>query len=163
MTKKSLFAAALLLLVGTAVIAKSMPKTIKIVAGSGKVMVNGKEYTPGTPLPKGAKITVTGDVTMQIGNVTITTSGGEFKMSGDSIRVVSGSAQVTNAAGMTQTVAAGQKVSVESKPAAPAQSQDQQASGDDSGTAGQESSNTLPPPPPPNPQQDTNVASPSAP
>src|SRR5258708_3330921 len=101
MTMKSLFAAALLLCIGTAAMAKAKPVTLKIVSGSGKVLVNGKEYVPGSELPRGAKISVQGgDATLQIGDATVTAAPNtELKLSGSSIVVVSGSAQVTNAAG----------------------------------------------------------------
>ena len=113
MIKKLLFAVSLLSFVGTAVMAAKAPLTLQVIGGSGKVMVNGKEYVPGTALPKGAKIQVIGDATIKIGGATVKTSGGELKLSGNSIRVVSGTAEVTSASGQTQTLAAGQQATFE--------------------------------------------------
>lgn len=152
MTKRMLFAAAMLLCFGTAVMAKTAPKTIEVVSGSGKVLVNGTEYVPGTPLPKNAKVTVQGQATLKIGGATITTDGGEFKVKGNSIQVVSGSVEVTTAVG-TQTLTAGQSAKTESPTAPPTVA-----------AATESPDSTIPPPPPPpaNPAQNQAV-SPSAP
>jgi hypothetical protein len=156
MTKKSLFAAALLLcmgMYGTAVMAKPAPKTIEVVGGTGKIQVNGKDYVPGTPLPKNAKITVTGgDATMKIGGDTVKAMPGcDLQVKGDNLTVLSGSADVTNAAGVTTTIAAGGTVSV-AAPAAPAAATTTTSNKTD------DNSGTIPPPPPapaPNAQQNT--------
>lgn len=154
---KSMAALVLSLALAAPAMAKRAPVTIQVVGTtSAKIMVNGKEYVPGTPLPRHAKITVNGPATLVIGGVTVTTQGGDtaLQLSGNSISVVTGSVSVTTAGGQTQSLNAGQKVSV-----APAAQTPAAASSPDSTPAGV----TPPPPPPPNPQQNKQVVSPSAP
>lgn len=110
------------------------------------IIVNGKPYVAGTPLPAGAKITVKGgDATIKIGGATITAkSGTSLTTSGSNITVTAGSAQVTNAGGTT-TVNAGGTINAESGAVT------------STGSTTGDSSLVPPPPPPPNNQQNVEV------
>ena len=157
MSKKSLLAAALLLCLGTAAMAKPKhTKTITIISGSGKVLVNGKEYTGG-PISNKDVITVTGgEVTMKIGDATIKAGNdSKFTVVGNSVRNEGAvPLTVTTASGQTQDVKSGGAIVIAPTP-----------------NTGPETPSNLAPvvtdlgttPPPPNPTQNTDVVSPSAP
>ncbi|MDE2427067.1 MAG: hypothetical protein KGO96_14305 [Elusimicrobia bacterium] len=96
MSKKSLLAAALLLGLGTAAMAAPAQNTLTVVSGSGHVLVNGKEYVPGTPITNTDNISVTGgEVTMKIGDTVLSSQGGEFRYAIGLVSCTQGSVTVT--------------------------------------------------------------------
>ncbi|MDE2238163.1 MAG: hypothetical protein KGK30_09755, partial [Elusimicrobia bacterium] len=106
MSKKSLLAAALLLGLGTAAMA-APAQTITVVSGSGHVLVNGKEYVPGTAIANGDKVTIAGgEVTVKIGDTTISSQGGEFQYDIGAVQCLQGSITVTPRGMRPMTIAA---------------------------------------------------------
>lgn len=128
-------ASALLALTVSAASAKRIPVTLQF-SGPGQVQVNGKAAESGMTLPRSALITVSGGAeTLTVNNNTITSSGGKFRLSGSRLKCLNGTLTVSTPSG-TQTLAAGQSMSLEAPTVA-------SAAGADSGLG-----SALPPPPP---------------